>query len=60
MSLFHMTPKQVADRLIAERLKVGDNAKALQKESINRQAKARSKAEDIKIQNDAEHSTDIK
>jgi hypothetical protein len=55
-----MTPKQVADRLIAERLKVGDNAKALQKESINRQAKARSKAEDIKIQNDAEHSVDIK
>ena len=60
MSLFHMTPKQVADGLIADRLKVGDNAKALQQAAIDRQAKARSKAEDIKIQSDAEHSSDIK
>jgi len=50
MSLFHMTPKQVADRLIAERLKVGDNAKALQKAAIDKGAAARRKIEDFKIE----------
>lgn len=54
MSLFHMTPKQVADRPIAERLTVGDNAKALQKAAIDRNAAARRKVEDFKIEHDHE------
>jgi hypothetical protein len=51
MTLIHMTPKQVADRLIAERLIVGDNAKEMQKKAINKKAEARRKIEDIKIDN---------
>lgn len=54
MPLFHMTPKQVADKLIAERLKVGDNAKELQKAAIQRSADARRKIEDFKIERDHE------
>ena len=54
MPLFHMTPKQVVDRLIAERLKVGDNAKELQKAAIERSAAARRKIEDFKIEHDHE------
>ena len=54
MPLYHMTPKQVADRLIAERLKVDDNAKALQKAAINKSAAARRKIEDFKIEHEHE------
>ena len=52
MSLIHMTTRQVVDKLIAERLKVGDNAKALQKAAIDKSAAARRKIEDFKIEND--------
>ena len=51
MSLIHMTPKQVADRLIAERLVVSDNAKELQKKAIEKRAKARRDIEDYKLNN---------
>ena len=53
MPLIHMTPKQVADRLIAERLQVGDNANALKKVAIEKSANARRKSEDLKLSFDA-------
>ena len=54
MSLIHMTTRQVVDKLIADRLKVGDNAKALQKAAIDKGAAARRKIEDFKIEHDHE------
>ena len=51
--LIHMTPKQVADRLIAERLTLGDNSKAMKKAAIERSASARRKAEALRDAFDA-------
>ena len=48
-----MTPKQVADRLIAERLTLGDNSKAMKKAAIERSASARRKAEALRDAFDA-------
>jgi hypothetical protein len=56
MPLYHMTPKQVADRLIAERMIVGDNAKELQKSAIQRNADARRKSEDLRNSFDIENN----
>ena len=49
MPLIHMTPEQVASRLIAERLKVSDNAKEIERKILDRKAQARRKIEDIEI-----------
>ena len=49
MPLIHMTPEQVASRLIAERLKVSDNAKEIERQILDRKAQARRKIEDIEI-----------
>ena len=49
MPLIHMTPEQVANRLIHERLKVSDNARELQRQVLNKKAQARRKIEDIEI-----------
>jgi len=53
MTLFYMTPEQVANRLIAERLKLSDNAKELCQKVIDRKAEARKKIENLKIASDA-------
>ena len=54
MPLIHMTPEQVASRLIAERLKVSDNAKELERQILDRKARARSKIENFHIEHDHE------
>ena len=54
MPLIHMTPEQVASRLIAERLKVSDNAKELERQILDRKARARSKIENFHIEHDRE------
>lgn len=50
MTLFNMTPEQVTNRLLAERLKVSDNAKEIERQILDRKAKARSKIEDFHIE----------
>jgi hypothetical protein len=50
MPLIHMTPEQVTNRLITERLNLGDNAKELRKQVINKKAEARRKIEDSEIE----------
>ena len=57
MPLIHMTPEQVASRLIAERLKVSDNAKEIERQILDRKAQARRKIEDFKIEHDHEKDT---
>ena len=49
MQLIHMTPEQVANRLIAERLVLGNNAKEMQQQVMEKKALARRKIEDIEI-----------
>ena len=57
MPLIHMTPEQVASRLIADRLKVSDNAKELQRNVLDKKAQARRKIEDFHIEHDHEKIT---
>lgn len=54
MPLIHMTPEQVASRLIAERLKVSDNARELQRQVLDKKAQARRKIEDFHIEHEHE------
>ncbi len=49
MTLYTMTPEQVTEKLIRERLRVSDNAKELERQVLDKKACCRRAIEDIEI-----------